>query len=177
MKEQLKGVPIFGWAFQMLMYVFLKRGDRAQDISWIRRVMSYLARSGTRASLLLFPEGTDWSPRTLADSIAWAQKNGKRAYQHVLHPRVGGFVETLRAMRSQMDAVYDVTLAFVYNCNDNDKPRESSLLTGRYPPQIHMFLRRTPIADVPMDETGLEKWCREREFRFARIVVEKADGV
>lgn len=163
MKDELRALPIFGWAFQGLMYVFLKRGQRGQDIEWIRRAMSYLERNGTAASLLIFPEGTDLSPRTLPASRDFARQNGLAVYRQVLHPRTAGFVEIMKAMRSQIDAVYDITMGHVSFAKD-EKPQELSLLLGRFHPSTHMLVQRFDIKSMPTGDEELAQWCKDRKW-------------
>lgn len=58
LKESLRSVPIYGWAMQIMMYIFVSR-KREEDIPYLRKILSYLVCTGHSPSLLLFPEGTD----------------------------------------------------------------------------------------------------------------------
>jgi Acyltransferase len=58
LKESLRSVPIYGWAMQIMMYIFVSR-KREEDIPYLRKILSYLICTGHSPSLLLFPEGTD----------------------------------------------------------------------------------------------------------------------
>ena len=69
LKEQLRSVPIFGWAMQIMMYIFLSR-KRDQDIPLIRRMLMYLLGCGCAPAIFLFPEGTDLSESNKAKSNA-----------------------------------------------------------------------------------------------------------
>ena len=60
LKDSLRSVPLFGWAMQITMYIFLSR-KREMDIPHIKRTLSYLLCTGATPSLFLFPEGTDLS--------------------------------------------------------------------------------------------------------------------
>ena len=60
LKDSLRSVPLFGWAMQIMMYIFLSR-KREIDVPHIKRMFSYLLCTGATPSLLLFPEGTDLS--------------------------------------------------------------------------------------------------------------------
>ena len=49
--------------------------------------------------ILLFPEGTDLTPRTKTRSDKFAQANGFELYEYVLHPRTTGFTFFVQQMR------------------------------------------------------------------------------
>ena len=133
LKDELRRVPFFGWAFQMLLYVFLKR-NRAVDPQWIKVLLSHFIRDDLPVSLLLFPEGTDFSDRQRMLSDEWAAKMGVQPYRHVLHPRTLGFVEVVRHLRGNLDAVYDLTLAYQYYTKD-ERPSDVGMPRGRFPPE------------------------------------------
>ncbi|EOD19916.1 hypothetical protein EMIHUDRAFT_224889 [Emiliania huxleyi CCMP1516] len=99
LKDSLRRAPLFGWAMQAFLFVFLSRRDRDADLGTLRSVLSYCAH-GLRepTAFLLFPEGTDLSASNLEKSREWAAKRG------------AGFVETVRAFGGALDAVYDVTV-------------------------------------------------------------------
>lgn len=50
--------------------------------------------------ILLFPEGTNISENTKAKSHSFADKNGLKRYEHVLHPRTTGFSFLVEYMKS-----------------------------------------------------------------------------
>lgn len=87
LKESLKGIPGFGWATQMLLFVFLKR-DKSKDLQRVREISDYLVCLNVPTTLLIFPEGTDLSPSNLLKSLLFARKEGLAEYQFVLHPKV-----------------------------------------------------------------------------------------
>lgn len=87
LKESLKGIPGFGWATQMLLFVFLKR-DKSKDLQRVREISDYLVCLNVPTTLLIFPEGTDLSPSNLLKSLQFAKKEGLAEYQYVLHPKV-----------------------------------------------------------------------------------------
>lgn len=87
LKESLKGMPGFGWATQMLLFVFLKR-DKSKDLQRVREISDYLVCLNVPTTLLIFPEGTDLSPSNLLKSLLFAKKEGLAEYQYVLHPKV-----------------------------------------------------------------------------------------
>lgn len=68
LKEELKSVPIFGWAMQLCMYIFLHR-KREIDVPHIKKMLDYsIASTDTKPTILLFPEGTDLSPTMVEKS-------------------------------------------------------------------------------------------------------------
>lgn len=127
-KDMLKSLPIYGWAMQHCLYIFLQR-SRENDIPHIYNTMSYLLRTSERIALLLFPEGTDLSASNIKKSNAYAAKNGLPEYQHVLHPKSTGLFVALQAMRHHGGCVHDITVAFK-DRNDGERPGEKELMLG-----------------------------------------------
>lgn len=52
--------------------------------------------------VLLFPEGTDLTPKTKGQSDSFARKNGLPYLEYVLHPRTTGFNFIVQQMRQSM---------------------------------------------------------------------------
>ena len=162
LKEQLHNVPLLGWAWQLGMYVFLSRRDREADVAWLSKSMQHWKDGGVPGSWLIFPEGTTVSPVCLAENQEFARERGLQVYQHVLHPRTAGFVSMLQQGRSHLDAVYDLTTVYQY-FSKGERPNELSYLKGRFPPAIHMHVKRFAVQDLPTDDDELAEWCKERK--------------
>jgi 1-acyl-sn-glycerol-3-phosphate acyltransferase len=76
LKESLRSVPIYGWAMQVMLYIFLSR-KREMDIPYIKRMLTYLLCTGPAPSILLFPEGTDLndSNKKKSNACKWFTEN------------------------------------------------------------------------------------------------------
>lgn len=158
LKAELKGFGPFGWAMQFLRFLFLKR-DLAADARTMAEFFSAYADLRYPLQLLLFPEGTDLSPRTLQSSLSFAAKAGKPALHHCLLPRTGALNAALQTLRGRnLDAVYDLTIAYTGVVPQN----ETCLLTGALPREIHVHVRRHPAASMPEDELRVRDWATDR---------------
>jgi hypothetical protein len=62
--------------------------------------------------LVLFAEGTRFTPAKHAASIAFAEKSGLPPLKNLLLPRTKGFLATLQQIRGKFPAIYCATLAF-----------------------------------------------------------------
>lgn len=62
--------------------------------------------------LLLFPEGTNFSPITIDKSNNYVDSNGMRRYERVLAPRVKGLDFILHQLEDEVQSIYDITIAF-----------------------------------------------------------------
>lgn len=127
-KDMLRSLPIYGWAMQTCLYIFLQR-SRGDDVPHIYNTMSYLLRTSKRMALLLFPEGTDLSESNIKKSNAYAAKHNLQEYKHVLHPKSTGFFVSLQAMRHHSGCVHDITVAFK-DRNEGERPGERALMLG-----------------------------------------------
>jgi len=135
----LKKIPGFGWAMQSFMFVFLAR-DKSKDLQHMENVLSYYTSNSQPPSLILFPEGTDLSPRNIAKSDTFAAQNGLPKYKYVLHPKVVGWSRSVSLLRNSCPAVYDVTIAY-HDHSKSERPSEMSLLSARYPREVHLHVQ------------------------------------
>jgi 1-acyl-sn-glycerol-3-phosphate acyltransferase len=113
-----------GWGCQMFNFIFLKR-DRSQDSSYMvsthpsrhacnsahsNRAQSFLSQlfyvQKNPVQLLIFPEGTDLSPSNKSKSNEWARREGKKLYDHVLHPRNESIPNSLNSTRHAWISTY-----------------------------------------------------------------------
>ncbi len=71
-------------------------------------------------------------------------------------PRTKGFVASVNGLRSRVDAVYDVTLGY--------RGGVSTLIEfvrGKNP-EVHIHVRRFPVATLPEESTDLTTWILDR---------------
>ena len=124
---------------QMACFVYIKRCWLLDKIT-LQKAVDYFADLSYKYSLLVFPEGTDFTKSTKSKSDSYARKHGIQTYDYVLHPRTTGFVFLTQQMlsRQAVDAVYDVTLVYP----DVVPQNEAILLKGDFPKQIKVHLVR-----------------------------------
>ncbi|KAG7398183.1 Lysocardiolipin acyltransferase 1 [Phytophthora boehmeriae] len=177
LKAPLRKIPIFGWAMQHFIFIFLQR-RWADDQVNLRRLLPFLTSAEPEASYLLFPEGTDLSDSNLVKSAAFAEKNGLPPRHYSLYPRTTGWTFMFPLLRSQLTAVYDITMFYV-DYAANERPSEESLLTGRMPRMINFYIERVDISALrDKSESELAAWLDERFERKESLLKAfyKADG-
>lgn len=124
LKASLHRAPVMGWALQCCRYLFLQR-DWEKDRAHMAEIVDHWSRSGgcdtgatdtsSSVQLLIFPEGTDMRPISYDQSCAFAERKENRGklvqFQHVLQPRVTGFIHVIKLLRKagSVKAVYDIT--------------------------------------------------------------------
>lgn len=62
--------------------------------------------------LNIFPEGTRFKTKLLAESQAYSLRNHLPVLKHTLSPRTKGFHLALQELRERLDCVYDLTIAY-----------------------------------------------------------------
>lgn len=154
-KDMLKSLPIYGWAMQHALYIFLQR-NRDNDIPHIYNTMSYLLKTSEKMALLLFPEGTDLSESNIRKSNTYAAKHNLPEYKYVLHPKSTGFFVSLQAMRHHEGSVHDITVAFKDKI-DGERPGEKALMLGQFPTEIHIVAERFEFNQIPEEKDALDK--------------------
>lgn len=166
LKAPLRKIPVFGWAMQHFVFIFLQR-KWADDQVNLQKLLPFLTKNEPQTSYLIFPEGTDLSLENVAKSAAFAQKSGLEERKYSLYPRTTGWTFMFPMLRANLRAVYDVTMFYV-DYAANERPSEKALLSGRMPRMIHFYIERIDINDmvqVAGDEKQLATWM---EARFTR---------
>eukprot|EP01063_Lacrimia_lanifica_P024653 TRINITY_DN32521_c0_g1_i1.p2 TRINITY_DN32521_c0_g1~~TRINITY_DN32521_c0_g1_i1.p2 ORF type:complete len:380 (+),score=190.02 TRINITY_DN32521_c0_g1_i1:55-1140(+) len=172
LREDLMKLPFFGWAMCWFRYVFLSR-DWAKDQKELVRVTKYAAKHDERSVTMIFPEGTDLHTKAIAKSKEFAEKHDLPVLDQVLYPRVTGFLFMLEQLRPMLDAVWDVTL--LYNdYKDGIRTSEADLAKGKFPKEIHVVLKRIPIAGfpAPSDAAAVEKTLQDSFIKKDALIKE-----
>lgn len=179
LKAELGRLPGVGWAMQMANFIFLKR-KIANDEKHMKDVVDYLLRLDGQVHVLMFPEGTNLCPESIASSDSYARKMGRPLLRYTLHPRVTGFQHFVKNIGSRLSYVYDVTVAYPFAMPEN----ELSLFLGNAPQEVHYYVRRWPISSIigrsagdscPNDEstaTALGAWLNERWLEKEQLLKE-----
>lgn len=112
MKHELIWVPILGQACDALDFPFMKRYSadyleqhpekRGEDLATARRACQRYLH--VPVTVLNFIEGTRFTREK--------QENQGSPYRHLLRPRIGGLSFALASLGDQLDAMYDVTIAY-----------------------------------------------------------------
>lgn len=159
LKQSVRNIPGIGWIMQLCCYLFVKRNWRSDELL-INGFINYYSRLKPYAlNLLLFPEGTDFTPRTKDLSDVYAKQNHLQLLKHVLQPRTTGFAHLVTKMRCKNDlsAIYDVTLLYL----DNTPQTEVNLLTGKFPKRVMFDFERYTLEEIPKSELQLEHFLRK----------------
>ncbi|KYB27111.1 Lysocardiolipin acyltransferase 1-like Protein [Tribolium castaneum] len=159
LKDVIRHIPGPGWVMQLACFVYIKRCWGLDKLT-LGKAIDYFSELGYKYSLLVFPEGTDFTDSTKAKSDNFARKNGLESYDFVLHPRTTGFVFLAKKMleKKALDAVYDVTLVYP----DLVPQNEAILLKGNFPKLVKVHLARYPSAVLPKTEAGLCDFLQKR---------------
>ena len=72
-----------------------------KDEGRIGKVVEYLGKHTKGYQIVLFPEGTNWTPETVKKSRAFEEANNLKALKYVLQPRTTGFTSIVQQMRER----------------------------------------------------------------------------
>jgi lysocardiolipin and lysophospholipid acyltransferase len=157
-KKILGVIPILGWSFAMSESVFLAR-KWDTDQERLERGFKVLHEYEQPWTFGIFPEGTRAAPGKIAESQAYARKQGLPVLEHVLLPRKRGFVSTVQNLRDSADAVYDITIQ--HPC-----PGVLACITGAFREgesrEVHIEVKRHAMDTLPLKDEELGNWCLER---------------
>jgi 1-acyl-sn-glycerol-3-phosphate acyltransferase len=167
LKQQLFWVPIVGQACWALEFPFMRRytaeylakhpEKRGTDLATTRKACQRYRNFPV--AILNFLEGTRFSISKHAEQ--------KSPYRHLLRPRIGGISFVLEALGDQLDAMYDVTLAYP---PDNDATL-GRFLTGRIP-RIIVHARRLSIPES-IDRTWLDAMWKEKDALLSQLLSQR----
>ena len=92
-KDELKYLPILGWALWMSDLIYVKR-TWSEDRKNLDRNLDELLRY-EQILLGIFAEGARWTAERYEDSVEFARSRGLEPFKHHLIPRSRGFNHTL----------------------------------------------------------------------------------
>lgn len=146
MKKVLQYAPALGWSLYFAENVFLERSfDKDKEI--IQKQIAQLVSYEDPMWLILYPEGTRYTPEKYEASLRFAQQKGLPQLKNLLTPRTKGFVTSLPPMKDKMGAIYDITVTF----KSNENPTIMNIFLGGKM-EAHINFRRIPFEKVPLDE-------------------------
>ncbi|KAL1491302.1 hypothetical protein ABEB36_011919 [Hypothenemus hampei] len=156
-KKVIQYMPVLGWCWKFSEFVFLERSYE-KDKQIISEQIKELSDYPDPMWLLLFPEGTRFTPEKHQISIEFAEKNNLPSLKHHLLPRTKGFLASLPSMRGKIPGIYDVLV--VFKENEPVAPTMTSLLLGQSV-TAHMYIKRLPLDEVPNSEPQQEEYLRQ----------------
>ncbi|EAL63183.1 hypothetical protein DDB_G0288523 [Dictyostelium discoideum AX4] len=153
MKDIIKYVPFAGIGIWAMGFIFLSRKWQ-NDQPKINKAYEHLRKDGEPFWFVTHPEGSRVSEKNLKESQEFSRSRGLPILENLLIPRVKGFTSSVVALHDQIDAVYDLTVAY------KKKPGNIfRLLYGANPTEIHVHVRRFPISSIPVNDIkGVEQW-------------------
>ncbi|OIR57282.1 MAG: acylglycerol-3-phosphate acyltransferase [Amphiamblys sp. WSBS2006] len=98
LKEPLAHIPLLGPIFSALGYVFLSR-DKTKDRGRVKEKIAFYEKTGLGYGVVLFPEGTRYTPQKQRLSAKYAKRNRLPVLKNVLLPHTGAFFEAASAMK------------------------------------------------------------------------------
>uniref|UniRef100_A0A2D4HJB4 Phospholipid/glycerol acyltransferase domain-containing protein n=1 Tax=Micrurus lemniscatus lemniscatus TaxID=129467 RepID=A0A2D4HJB4_MICLE len=151
LKDRLKWLPLYGWYFSQMYFV-------------------------------IFPEGTRYDPeipKVIADSQAYADKEGLPVLKHVLTPRVKATHIAIDSMKSYLDAVYDITIAYEGTVDHKGQRKSAPTMIDflcKECPRIHIYFERIELKDIPEEQIFMRRWLHERFKVKDKLLIEFYDA-
>ncbi|KAK5107675.1 hypothetical protein LTR62_000910 [Meristemomyces frigidus] len=113
LKDGIQRIPVIGQGLVFFSWIFLSRRwetDRQRLQQHIQKLSD--AKRRTPMWLLIFPEGTNLSKRSMAISQKWADKQNIPPSQLTLLPRARGLQTFLAGLADSVEWLYDCTIAY-----------------------------------------------------------------
>lgn len=168
LKQELFWAPIVGQACWALEFPFMRRytpeylekhpEKRGTDLATTRKACQRYRNFPV--AILNFLEGTRFSKSKHAEQNS--------PYRHLLRPRIGGISFVLAALGDQLDAMYDVTLAYP----PGNDVTIFQFVTGRVP-KIIVHARRLALPES-VDREEVKVWIdgmwKEKDELLTRLL-------
>lgn len=162
-KQSLLLFPIFGFAGVALdVVIFIKRQSISAGRQMVKVFSSLLdPQRGNRAYWLInYLEGTRFTKEKQRNALSFARERQLKTLEYVLQPRTKGFIATVHSLRNNAKAVYDITIGYQLDENENMRPTFGQMFF--LPPLmdrvVHVHQRRIPLEELPTDDEELKKW-------------------
>uniref|UniRef100_F1L5P3 1-acyl-sn-glycerol-3-phosphate acyltransferase epsilon n=1 Tax=Ascaris suum TaxID=6253 RepID=F1L5P3_ASCSU len=168
MKYAIHYLPLFGWYTFQHGFIYVRRFG---NVVWsaVERQLSFLKTLNEPFWLLIFPEGTRFSPKKSAiieSSRLYCESIGIPAFDNLLTPRTAGFILALTYLRGSIDAIYDVTIAYEQSRGVGREKCAPDMFefvcSTNAQPTLHIHVRRFPVDALPHDEALIKRWLIER---------------
>ncbi|XP_071532361.1 1-acyl-sn-glycerol-3-phosphate acyltransferase delta-like isoform X2 [Panulirus ornatus] len=156
-KKMMQYVPTIGWAWRFSDIIFLNRNwqeDKTIMQNQIKEFFDY----PYPVWMLLFAEGTRFTPAKHKASMEFARKRGLPELKRLLIPRTRGFIQCAQSLKGNFPVIYDVTVGF--NITEGEEPTLQNMLRGRKV-MSEIYVRRIPLDEVPDDDEGASKYLQE----------------
>ncbi len=170
LKRELLWDPCLDLVGNRLPNYFVRRGsgESAREIAAVQRLMEHL---GARAGVLIYPEGTRFTPAKHARAVARLEQSGQielaaraRTLRHILPPRLGGPLALLECNQGA-DAVFCAHVGF------EGAATIGALLSGSLVGQvIRVRFWRVPFGAIPRDRAARIKWLYDQWARVDEFV-------
>uniref|UniRef100_A0A0D3EUS8 1-acylglycerol-3-phosphate O-acyltransferase n=3 Tax=Oryza TaxID=4527 RepID=A0A0D3EUS8_9ORYZ len=156
LKSSLMKLPVFSWAFHIFEFIPVERKWEI-DEAIIQNKLSAFKDPRDPLWLAVFPEGTDYTEKKCIKSQEYASEHGLPILKNVLLPKTKGFLCCLQELKSSLDAVYDVTIAYKHRL-----PDFLDIIYGTDPSEVHIHIRTVKLCDIPTSEDEVTDWMIER---------------
>jgi len=164
LKQELLWDPCLDVVGQRLQNVFVRRASE-ESLREIERVRRLAQNLGSHDGVLIYPEGTRFTPEKRAHILARLERQGDerrhaaaRRLTHLLPPRHGGPLALLEVRP-------DIDVLFLAHCGFEGVARLRDFWAGHFLDRtIRVRMWRVPGAGIPADSAGRAAWL-EREWR------------
>ncbi|TMS04222.1 1-acyl-sn-glycerol-3-phosphate acyltransferase epsilon [Larimichthys crocea] len=167
LKDGLKWLPLYGWYFSQHGGAYVKRSAKFNEKAMKKKLFTQ-TQAGAPMYLVIFPEGTRYNPElknVIADSQAFASKQGLAVLRHTLTPRMRASHIAIDTMKGHLDAVYDVTVAYEGTLDPSGQRKPAPSMPEflcKECPRVHIHFDRVDIKEIPTEPVFFRRWLHER---------------
>ncbi|XP_042555797.1 1-acyl-sn-glycerol-3-phosphate acyltransferase epsilon [Dipodomys spectabilis] len=183
LKDGLKWLPLYGCYFSRHGGIYVKRSAKFNEKEMRNKLQSYV-KAGTPMYLVIFPEGTRFSPgqtKLLSASQAFSAEHGLPVLKYVLTPRIKATHVAFDSLKSYLDAIYDITVVYEgrsanWQQRQHQEPLTMTEFLCKECVKIHIHVDRIDKKDVPEEQAYMRRWLHERFEIKDKLLIEFFDS-
>jgi len=123
----------------------------------MNRLYYHLSTDGYLFWLVSHPEGSRFNPQKHLECQEFARKRKLPELEHLLVPRVKGFVESVRCLREVAPALVDFTVAY-----SRYPGGPVGFVSGGKPIEVHIHIYREETKNLPFSDKEIASWLYNR---------------
>ncbi|VVU94568.1 Acyltransferase [seawater metagenome] len=157
LKSILKYVPGMGWVVYINDFPLLNRSLKDDG-----KYLETMGDDGESKTILIFPEGTRFSPPKLKKSNEYSLKNNYPQFNNVLLPKTKGTHRVMCGLlnNNNIKGFYDLTIN-LKGIEKGKAHRTSDLIFKDDIKSVHIHVKKINICSIPRNEDAFRGWLHD----------------
>ncbi|ELA46062.1 1-acylglycerol-3-phosphate O-acyltransferase [Vavraia culicis subsp. floridensis] len=162
LKRSLGYIPVLGPSLHYLCFCFVDRCAQ-KDVQSIKKYVDYVHSNDIKHWLMLYPEGTRFTPRKKKMADEYCQQRGIPPFKNVLCPRTKGFKVFYENARHVYKNIVDITVDYRGASGERTVSKLYKFFTVEVDGTFLVDVRVVPMEDVRDSEEFMIECFRRKD--------------